>query len=146
MASGYYNSFFQDLLRGRIDFASDNFKVALVTSAYNFNEAARDGHTVFSNLTGEVSGTGYSAGGKEVANVTAVENDILNKGVVDGDDVEWPASTLTARGAVLYQNTGDPNTSRLIRYYDFGSDRSSNGTKFSIVWPATGIINLQGST
>lgn len=145
MASGFYNAFYTGLFHGEFDFESGSgqvFKVALVTSAYTFDETARDTHDFFNDITNEVSGTGYTAGGAAIANVDTAQNNTLNKTIVDGDDVSWPSSTITARGAVIYRDTGTPSTSRLIRYIDFVTDQSSSNTEFKITWSANGIIDL----
>jgi hypothetical protein len=60
----------------------------------------------------------------------------------DAANVTWSASTITARGAVLYQNTGTDSTSPLIGYFDFGSDQSSSSGDFTIAWNAEGLLNL----
>jgi hypothetical protein len=62
--------------------------------------------------------------------------------VFDADDVVWTSSTITARGAVLYKDTGTPSTSPLICYIDFGSNKSSNGADFTIQWSSSGILKL----
>ena len=58
----------------------------------------------------------------------------------DADDATWDPSTITARGAVIYKDTGVPTTSPLIAYIDFASDKSSSGDRFKIVWSTTGIL------
>ncbi len=146
MASGYYNNFYTNLLKGEFDFetgSGQTFKVMLVTSSYTFDETARDGHDFIDDVsTNEVSGTGYTAGGETIANVNITQDDTLNKTIVDGDDVSWASSTITARGAVIYKDTGTPGTSPVIRYIDFTTDQSSSNTEFKITWSANGVIDL----
>ena len=62
MASLIYNSAIDDMAKGAIDFDTDTFKVMLVTSTYVAN---KDTHTKRSDVTNEVSGTGYTAGGAD---------------------------------------------------------------------------------
>lgn len=145
MASGYYNNFYTQLFKGEFDFetgSGQTFKVALVTSGYTFDETARDTHQFFDDITNEVSGTGYTAGGATIASVDITESGALNKSLVDGADVSWASSTITARGAVIYKDTGVAGTSPLIRYIDFSTDQSTSGTEFKLTWSANGIIDL----
>jgi hypothetical protein len=126
-------------MNGGIDLDTDTLKVALVTSTYAPNI---DTHTKFSDITNEVTGTGYTAGGATLASPTVTMDTTLDKGVFDAADVSWSNSTITARGAVIYKSTGTPTTSPLIAYIDFVSDKVSTAGTFTITWGAGGIINL----
>lgn len=126
-------------MNGSIDLDTDTIKVMLVTSAYTPDQ---DVHDYKDDITNEVSGTGYTAGGATLANKTVTQDNTDNEGVFDADDVTWSSSTITARGAVLYKDTGTASTSPLICYFDFGSDKSSSNGNFTIQWNAEGIINL----
>lgn len=139
MADVIYNSFKKKIMDGSIDLDTDTIKVALVTSSYTPDQ---DTHDFFDDVTNEVSGTGYTAGGASLANKTVTQDNTNNKGVFDADDVTWSTSTITARGAVLYKSTGTAGTSPLICYIDFGSDKSSAGGNFTIQWNASGILTL----
>lgn len=139
MADVIYNSFKKKIMDGSIDLDTDTIKVALVTSSYTPNQ---DLHDFFDDVTDEVSGTGYSAGGASLANKAVTQDNTNNKGVFDADDVTWSTSTITARGAVLYKSTGTASTSALICYIDFGSDKLSAGGNFTIQWNASGILTL----
>lgn len=138
MATGIYNSYKTIVLSpAGLDLASVTLKVALVTSGYTPDFSTNQ---FYSDLTNEVVGAGYTAGGEALANVSVTEDDADNRGVLDADDLQWPGSTITARGAVIYVDTGVPGTSQLIGYIDFGSNRSSNGGTFTIQWQSTGIL------
>lgn len=140
MASGIYNAYKVQLLKGaNIDHESDTIKVALVTSSYTPDF---DAHDFFDDVTNEVSGTGYTAGGATLASKTVTQDNTDNEGVFDAADVTWSSSTITARGAVLYKSTGTASTSPLIAYIDFGSDQSSSSGNFVITWNAEGIVNI----
>jgi hypothetical protein len=135
-----YNSFKRDVMNGSIDLDTDTIKVMLVTSAY---APDADAHTKRSDVTNEVSGTGYTAGGATLANKAVTADNTDNEGVFDADDVQWASSTITARGAVLYKSRGGASSAdELIAYIDFGSDKTSTGGNFDITWDAEGIINL----
>lgn len=140
MASGVYNNFKELLMEsGAIDFVNDTIKVALVTSTYTPDF---DAHDFFDDITNEVTGTGYTAGGATLASKTVTQDDTDNEGVFDAADVTWSSSTITARGAVIYKSTGTASTSPLIAYIDFGSDQVSTAGNFVITWNAEGILNI----
>ncbi|MBS4082927.1 MAG: hypothetical protein KGZ73_05200 [Rhizobiales bacterium] len=139
MADVIYNSFKRDIQNGSIDLDTDTIKVALVTSSYTPDQ---DAHDNFDDITNEVSGTGYTAGGATLANKAVTADNTDNEGVFDADDVTWSSSTITARGAVIYKSTGTASTSKLIAYVDFGSDKTSTAGNFTIQWNAEGILNL----
>ena len=126
-------------MNGSIDLDTDTIKVALVTSSYTPNQ---DTHDNFDDVTNEVTGTGYTAGGASLANKAVTADTTDNEGVFDADDVTWSSSTITARGAVVYKSTGTASTSPLICYLDFGSDQTSSSGNFTITWNSEGIVNL----
>lgn len=139
MADVVFNSFKKKIMDGSIDLDTDTIKVALVTSSYTPDQ---DSHDFFDDVTNEVSGTGYTAGGAALANKSVTADNTDNEGVFDADDVTWSSSTITARGAVIYKSTGTASTSPLIAYIDFGSDKSSSAGNFTISWNSEGILNL----
>jgi hypothetical protein len=113
--------------------------VALLGSGYTPNI---DTNIFWSDVSAnEVTGTGYTAGGATIANKTVTQDDTDNEGVFDGDDTSWTASTITARYAVIYKDTGVAGTSSLISYIDFGADKSSSGEAFTVSWATEGILN-----
>lgn len=140
MADALYNKGKFELMSGNIDFDANTFKVALVTSTYVPNI---DTHHFYSDLTNEVAnGNGYTTGGGTLASVTVTEDDTGDRAYMDAADLTWSTSTITARGAVLYKDTGVGTTSPLIAYFDFGTDKSSSSGDFTIQWNASGIIEV----
>lgn len=134
-----YNKFKLEALKGSIDLSTDTIKVMLLTSSYTPNI---DTHLFIDDVSAnQITGTGYTAGGATITNPTVTQDNTDNEGVFDGDDVTWSDSTLTARYAVIYKDTGTPSTSPVIAYIDFGSDKSSAGGEFTVSWDAEGIIN-----
>lgn len=140
MASVLYNSFKRDIMNGAIDLDTDTINVMLVTSTYTPNI---DTHTKRSDVTNEISGTGYTANGSPLASKVVSMDTAGDKGVFDAADLSWTTATFTARGAVLYKSRGGASSAdELIGYIDFVTDRScSNGT-FTIQWDTAGIITL----
>ena len=110
----------RDEATGAVDFDTDSFKVMLVTSAYVEN---KDTHTKRSDVTNEVVGTGYTAGGNAVT-VTVAAVDTANDRVdITFATVTWPTSTITARKAVYYKSRGGLATAdEIIAVNDFGAD------------------------
>lgn len=140
MANVLFNSFKRDVMNGSLDLDTDTVKVMLVTSAYTPDQ---DTHTKRSDITNEVTGTGYVAGGAALANKAVTVDNTGNKGVFDSDDVTWASSTITARGAVLYKSRGGlASADELIEYIDFGVDKISATGNFTITWDAAGILTL----
>jgi hypothetical protein len=137
MASLIYNSAVDDMARGAIDFDTDTFKVMLVTSIYTPN---KDTHDKRDDVTNEVSGTGYTAGG--VTSACTVTKDTANDRVtLSFAAVNWATSTITARAAVIYKSRGGAASSdELVCYVDFGGDVSSSSATFSL---GSSTITLQ---
>ena len=102
MASIIYTSVLEDMTRGAVDFDTDTFKVMLVTSSYTEN---KDTHTKRSDITNEVSGTGYTAGGTAVV-PTIAKDTSTDRVTITFPSVTWPTSTITARKAIYYQSRG----------------------------------------
>jgi hypothetical protein len=137
MADVVFDNFKKNIMNGNIDLDTNTIKVALVTSSYTPTQAT---HEFFNQVTNEVSGTGYTAGGATLASAAVSASE--GKGVFDANDVTWANSTITARGAVIYKDTGASTTSPIIAYIDFGSDKVSSGGDFKITWNASGILTL----
>ena len=137
MASLIYNSAIDDMARNNIDFDTNTFKAMLVTSSYTPD---KDTHDKRDDVTNEVSGTGYTAGG--VATACTVTKDTANdKVTLQFAAVSWAASTITARALVIYKSLGGASSAdALVAYNDFGSDVSSTAGTFSV---AASTITLQ---
>lgn len=59
---------------------------------------------------------------------------------LDGNDVQWTSSTITARYAVVYVDGTDNTTDYVVGYVDFGQDESSSNGNFDINWHPDGIL------
>lgn len=135
-----YGKAFSSVFNKEMDWNSDTIKVMLTTSSYTPDQ---DTHQYKSDVTNEVSGTGYSAGGATAANPTITYTAGTNVCKLDADDVSWAASTITARYAVVYDSTpGSDATRPLLCYVDFGADVVSSAGTFSIVWDSAGIATV----
>lgn len=127
MASGCYNSTVYDAVTGAIDFDTDTFYVMLVGAGYTFD---KDAHAKRSDITSEVSGAGYTAGGQAIVpNVT--KDNTNDRTSIVFPQVTWPASTVAAaEGAVYYKRRGGASTAdELVGFNDFPAPiTTSNGT------------------
>lgn len=140
MASFLYTWLTEKLLTDGIGSLSGaTVKVMLVDDTYVPDQ---DAHEYIDDITGEISGTGYTAGGATIGSKTVTKDDSNNRSVFDAADASWPNSTLTARRGIMYVDTGNPATSPVLACIDFGSNQSTSLSTFAIPWSADGIIRL----
>lgn len=132
-----FDSFAAKLANKEIDYDSDTIKVALATSSYTPAQAT---HDYFDDITNEVSGTGYTAGGATLGSKTVALASHVQ--TFDAADTSWTTSTLTARYAIIYDSTGTASTSPLIGYVDFGADVVSVAGTLLITWNAGGLFTI----
>jgi len=126
------NTFKSELLGAVHDFDSgsgQSFNLALYTSAANLSAAT----TVYTT-SGEVSASGQYAAGGGVLQSQQVSLD-GSVGIVDFADLSFTGVTLTARGALIYNNTTTA-TKRSVCVLDFGTDKTATSGTFTIVFPA----------
>lgn len=136
----WYGNAFVSVFNKLIDIDTDAIKTMLTTVSYVPNQDTDD----FKNdVTNEVSGTGYSAGGTTLTTPVSAYTGGTNVWNFDTDDALWSTSTITARIAVVYDSTpGTDATRPLLSYVDFGADQSSSSGDFKIVWAAGGIFKV----
>ena len=141
MPSKLYGQFLAKALNKEVDWDSDTIKVALLSSSYTPDQ---DNHAYYDTVTPyQVTGTGYTTGGATLASKTITYDGTNNVIVLDAADTTWSSSTITARYAVIYDDSGATNATKpLIGYVDFGSDQSSTNGNFTITWDSTGIVRI----
>lgn len=136
MADFLYKSFKEYLAKGTIDLDSDVFKCALLGD----NHTPDSSDTHMNDVSAEqTSGTGYTAGGASLTNVSIT----LSGAVVewDFDNVAWDGSaSFTARYAVVYSDTasGDP----LVGQWDFTENKTVSSGTFTIQWNDAGLMQI----
>ena len=111
--------------------AADVFKIALYTSA-----AALDASTAAYTTSNEVVGAGYVAGGATLTGTVRGQSGVT--GWLDFSDAAWAASTITARGALIY-NSSRGNYAMAV--LDFGSDKTSTSGTFTVIMPVADAAN-----
>ncbi len=126
----------------RVAWVGDTVKTALTTSSYAYNQ---DTDNYFDDVTNEITGTGYSAGGVSLANKTLTYDTASNESRLDADDAQWTSSTFTTAIAVTYKSTGTASTSHLMGYVDFGGNQSVTSGTFTIQWDSTGVLKVTAS-
>jgi len=114
------NSFKSGLIDGDFDFDTDTIKMALYT-----NNATLNADTAAYTATGEVSASGYTAGGVTLTVEKGLSN---NTAYISFEDATISAA-FTARGALIYKDGG-----AAICVLDFGSDKTSTAT-FTVTFP-----------
>lgn len=139
-ASGLYFLSFEKMLidtLGESLEAEDN-KVLMVTDSETPNF---DTHDFRNDITSEVTGTGYSAGGTAI---TSTEITVSSGTLVfDGADVQWTSSTIAnAMAAVGYTNVSGTATDQLIWLSDFVNAASSSNGTFTVQWSGSGIFTI----
>ena len=127
MASLLYTSFIRDIATGSVDCDTDSFKGMLVTSSYTANKD----HDKRDDITNEVSGTGYTAGGAAVTLTTALDT-TNDRVTITPSEPSWSTATITARGMVIYKARGGASSAdELVAFVDFGSDVTSTAGTFA---------------
>ena len=129
-------SFKQEVLQGIHNFTTstgDTFKLALYT-----NTAAFDASTTAYTATNEVGNSGsYAAGGGSLVNVTPTTSGTT--AFADFDDLAFTSATITARGALIYNDTAAGNPT--VAVLDFGADKTSTSGTFTIQFPTADASN-----
>lgn len=135
---GFFNRFAYRLGTKQIDLINDDIRIALLTSAYTPDFA---NHNTWSQVSAnEVVGTGYTAGGMALAGKTFTEDEGNNWVWYDCNDIIWTSSTITARYAILYDNTLAGKD--LIMLFDFVTDKISTGGDFQVTINANGLFRI----
>lgn len=128
---GQVTSFKKELLLLVHNFAAsggDTFKIALYTA----NATLGPDTTVYTT-TAEASGTGYVAGGATLVNVEPAAAD--GTAYWSFDTVEWASSSITARGALIYNSS---KSNKAVAVLDFGADKTTSNATFRVAMPAVG--------
>ena len=128
-------SFKKELLEGKHNFLNSggsDFKLALYTSS-----ASLDASTTAYTSSNEVSGTGYSAKGSSLTRVNPTSSGTT--AFTDFADLSFTTATITARGALIYNEDTSGDTSVCV--LDFGSDKTSTAGTFTIQFPTADASN-----
>ena len=110
----------------------NTFNIALYTNSASFTAA-----TTAYTTSNEVSGTGYTAKGASLTRVDPTTSSTT--AFTDFADVTFSSSSITARGALIFNDSasGDPT----VLVLDFGADKSSTSGDFTVQFPAADASN-----
>jgi len=124
------DAFLQDCLDGAQNLGSggNTLKIALYTSSASLGATS----SAYS-ATNEVSGTGYTAGGVALSSQAVAYDTSNNVAYFDAADPSWTSATITARGALIYNNS---KSNAAIAVLDFGADYSSSNGTFQVQFPS----------
>jgi hypothetical protein len=126
-------SYKQEILQG-LHLSTNDYYIALYTSAATLNKST----TTYTGVLNEVSsvGTNYTTGGKLLVGFTT--NLINDTAIIDfTTDPEWLASTITARGALIYNDSlAGKNAVAVLEFG--GIDYTSTNGSFKITFPVAG--------
>lgn len=118
------------------DWDTDTIKLALTTNTWTPDI---DTHDFFNDVTNEINGTNYTAGGWTLTASAPIYDTATDQVRLDATDVSQASATFTARKAAIYKSTGTSSTSPLIAYFDFGVDVSPSAGTFTITFDSTGV-------
>jgi hypothetical protein len=125
------NSFKKELLEATHNFSNpggNSFKLAMYTNSATLGKSTTSFTT--GNEVSSPSG-GYSSGGKALVNTgTSLAT---NTAITDFADLSFVGVTLTARGALIYNDT---NSDKAVAVLDFGGDKTATAGTFTIQFPA----------
>ena len=128
-------SFKKELLEGVHNFKNSGgstFQIALYTDSASFTAS-----TTAYTTSNEITGTGYTAKGNTLTRVDPTTSSTT--AYTDFADSTWSSSTITAMGAMIFNDSasGDPS----IVILDFGADKSSSSGDFKVVFPTADASN-----
>tara|TARA_R110000824_G_scaffold95173_1_gene228991 strand:- start:459 stop:896 length:438 start_codon:yes stop_codon:yes gene_type:complete len=130
-------SFKKELLEGTHNFKNsggDTFKIALFTSSASLG--ATTTAYASSGINEVANGNGYTTGGNTLTRVDPTSSGTT--GFTDFSDSTWSSATITARGAMIYNDT---DSDKAVAILDFGADKSSSGGNFTVTFPAADASN-----
>jgi hypothetical protein len=99
------------------------YRIALYTALADLGPS-----TLVYTTDGEITGTGYTAGGLVLTPIVPASSGTT--AYISFQNVTWNPASFTARGALIYNDT----TNAAVAVLDFGSDKTASGT-FTVTFP-----------
>lgn len=127
MASFNFNATIRTIVNNF--FGSGSYKMLLVSVLPG--ETEKDAWDFRNDVTNEVTGTGYTAGGAAVTLTVAAVDNTNNDVEVTCSAPSWAAATITAVAGIIYKDVGSAATDPVIAVVDFGGSVSSTGGTFT---------------
>ncbi len=132
ISQGLCTVFKVNCLSGLENFAAGTpytYRIALYTSFANL-----DYTTLLYTTDNEITGTGYTAGGKVLTPIAPASSEQV--AYISFQNVTWNPASFTARGALIYNDT----TNAAVAVLDFGSDKTATNT-FTVTFPTANATN-----
>jgi len=109
----------------------NTYKIALYTAAADINAST----TVYTT-TGQVVGTGYTAGGNTLTisvSPTSGNNSLaIPTAYISFQNTSWTSASFTCRAALIYNVT---QGNKSVAVLDFGSDKTVANDTFTVIFP-----------
>lgn len=127
------------MLNAEHDFLTSTYKAMLTTSTFTPNQDTND---FKDDVTNEVVGTGYTAGGTTLANKTIGYTAGSNVTKLDCDDPTWTTVTLSdVKNVVVYNDTpATPATKPLLAFGIIDVAVNPNAGNLVITLDANGLL------
>jgi len=138
MASGLYNIFKSEVMKGTFDLVNDTVRAKLLDNSHSFAASSVTNDQWADISANEISGTGYTADGEALASKTVTVDNVDNEGVFDAADEAWTSATFSAYHCVL----DDTTANFILASIDFGGVQTVSSGTFTIQWASEGIINI----
>tara|TARA_R110000803_G_scaffold58935_6_gene117255 strand:+ start:2482 stop:2934 length:453 start_codon:yes stop_codon:yes gene_type:complete len=142
IAQAMCTSFKQELMLGTHNFATNGnaFKLALYAEGgggKSSTTATLGAATTAYTTTGEVANSGsYAAGGGTLTKVAPSVSGTT--ALTDFADISFTTATITAMGALIYNDT---NSDKAVAVLDFSSNKSSTSGTFTVQFPTADASN-----
>jgi hypothetical protein len=121
------DSFKVQLLNGEQNFSADTYKIALYTSAATISNAT----TAYTTSDEVANGNGYTTGGNTLS-ISQVPTSTGNVAFISFANSSWSNATITAAGALIYNNT---QANSAVASLSFGGDKTSTSGTFTVIFP-----------
>lgn len=139
---------------------TNNFRTGLLNAVYDFDAGIQEydmalynGETHNQNTgvyttVNEAAGTGYTAGGLDMGDLTIATDTTNHVAYLDtATNPSWATSTITATACMIYRVGGTvPAANATVYLGDFSGSKSSSAGTFTVVLPApaynTAVIRL----
>lgn len=139
MATFAFNSHFENLSLGRLEVGTSVVKALITSSSY---VPSKRNHSTRANITNEVSGTGYTAGGV-IVTATLSTDSANDKITLTLGAIAINSTTVSGMRQVVYyiSNGGSASADYLIAVVDFNSDYSTSNQAINISSTTISITN-----
>lgn len=131
ITSAICNSYKKELFDGT-HAAADTYKIALYSDAATLSAAT----TAYAS-TNEVTGAGYTEGGKTLTGFASGLDG--STAYLTFTDISWTSATITARGCLIYNSS---KSNKAVAAFDFGANIVSTNGTFTVDFPGTGATSL----